>query len=115
MKILLKLNLIIIIFLNKVYWNCTFGICNVNETLTTDNNDISIYIIDIIIYLLWFIWLIWIVWLIKWGFQILTAGWDEEKFKNGKKTILFWLLGIFVILIAWAIVNWVINWLKNIG
>ena len=37
------------------------------------------------------------------AFQILTAGGDPEKFKNGKKTILYAVVGYSIILMAWGI------------
>ncbi len=43
---------------------------------------------------------------IIWGaFQIMTAGGDTTKFGNGKKTILYALLGYGIIFCAWGLVN----------
>lgn len=38
------------------------------------------------------------------GFQILTAGGDPEKFGNGKKTILYAVVGFAVVLVAQGVV-----------
>ena len=38
------------------------------------------------------------------GFQILTAAGDPEKFKNGRQTILYAVIGFAVILLAKAII-----------
>ncbi len=43
------------------------------------------------------------------GFQIMTAGGDEEKVKSGRKTIINVLIGITVMWLAYAIVSFIIN------
>lgn len=63
----------------------------------------------IISYLLGFLALIAVIFAIYGGFQILTAGWDEEKVKKGKTTLINALLGIFVIWISWALVSWILQ------
>lgn len=39
------------------------------------------------------------------GFQILTAGGDPEKFKTGRKTIIYAVVGFAIILIAGGVVS----------
>jgi len=43
------------------------------------------------------------------GFQMLTAGGDEEKVKTGRKIIIQVILGIVVMWLAYAVVNWVVG------
>lgn len=43
------------------------------------------------------------------GFQIITAGGDEEKVKKGRTIIIQVVIGIIVIWLARSIVTWVIN------
>ena len=43
------------------------------------------------------------------GFQIMTAGGDEEKVKTGRKTIINVLIGIVVMWLAYAIVTFVLR------
>jgi uncharacterized membrane protein len=43
------------------------------------------------------------------GFQIMTAGGDEEKVKSGRKTIINVLIGIVVMWLAYFIVTFVLN------
>jgi Type IV secretion system pilin len=43
------------------------------------------------------------------GFQILTAGGEEEKVKNGRKTIINVVIGIVVMWLAYWIVKLVLN------
>lgn len=47
------------------------------------------------------------------GFQILTAGGDDDKVKSGRKTIIQVIIGIVVMWIGYALVTWVINALVN--
>jgi len=68
----------------------------------------------IVSYLLWFLALIAVIFAIYGWFQILTAGWDEEKVKKGKTTLINALLGIFVIWISWALVSWILNGLGEL-
>ena len=68
----------------------------------------------IISYLLGFLALIAVIFAIYGWFQILTAGWDEEKVKKGKTTLINALLGIFVIWISWALVSWILQGLGAI-
>ena len=64
-------------------------------------------------YLLGFIWLIAVVFVIYWWFRILTAWWDDENVKKWKKIVLYSLLWIFIISIAWSIVMWIYGWLDK--
>lgn len=43
------------------------------------------------------------------GFQIMTAGGDEEKVKTGRKTIIYVIVGIVVMWLSFWIVNLVIQ------
>ena len=61
-------------------------------------------ITNLVLYFLTFLSIIWIVFVIKWGFQILTAGWDDEKVKSWRKTIIYALVWIFIVLVAYSIV-----------
>ncbi len=99
--------------INNIFANSPFWLNKVNEAIKWDiSADLTIWVKSAIIYILWFLWLLAVIWLIKWGFQILTSWWEEENFKNWKKTVLYALLGIFVILIAYSLVSWVIKWLE---
>ncbi|MBP6981500.1 hypothetical protein KBB25_01855 [Candidatus Gracilibacteria bacterium] len=43
------------------------------------------------------------------GFQLVTAGGDEEKMKKSKTTIIQVVIGIVVMWLAYSIVTWVMN------
>ena len=101
---------IIILFLTVNYGfanqDCAFWLCNVDTTLVWNTDtDIKITIISLVKYFLTFLSIISIAFVIKWGFQILTAAWDDEKVKSWRKTILYALLWIFIIIIAYSIVS----------
>lgn len=46
------------------------------------------------------------------GFQILTAGGDPEKFKTGRKTILYSVVGYAIIIVANGVVSIIQSLLK---
>ena len=56
-----------------------------------------------------FVTIIAVVYCIRAGFQILTAGGDEEKVKNGRTTIIQVVIGIVVMWLAYTIVNVVVG------
>jgi hypothetical protein len=59
--------------------------------------------------LLTFLYLAAVLIAIWWGFNILTAAWDEEKVKKGK-TILIQAMGwIVVIFLAGSIIQWLLG------
>lgn len=43
------------------------------------------------------------------GFQIMTAGGDEEKVKSGRKTIIQVIIGIIIMWLSYAIVTWIVQ------
>ena len=75
----------------------------------SQGTDIKTTLSNILTYILSFLSIIAIGFAIYWGFQILTAGWDEEKVKKGKTTLINALIGIFVIMMAWSIVGWLLT------
>ena len=76
--------------------------------------DIKATLSNILTYILGFLSIIAIGFAIYGGFQILTAGWDDDKVKKGKTTLINALIGIFVIMVAWSIVGWLLTWGEQI-
>ena len=76
--------------------------------------DLGSTIASFLNYILGFLWLIAIAFAMYGGFQILTAGWDDDKVKKGKTTLINALLWIFVILISYTLVNWLIDWVSTV-
>jgi hypothetical protein len=106
MKYIWLILLFIYLFIDNTFASCVFWLCNVDPELQTwwdKNMEESIK--SLLNYFLWFIAFIWVVFVIKWGFQILTAAWDDEKVKSWKKTLLYSLLGIFLIFMSWSIID----------
>ena len=44
---------------------------------------------------------------------MLTAAWDEDKAKKSKTIIVFAIIGLLIIYLAWPITNFVIDVLSN--
>ncbi len=56
-----------------------------------------------------FLYLIAVVYGLWWGFNILTAAWDEEKVKKWKTIIMHAIIWLVVIWLVWSIINWVVT------
>ena len=69
--------------------------------------DIKATLSNILTYILGFLSIIAIGFAIYGGFQILTAGGDDDKVKKGKTTLINALIGIFVVLVAYTLVGWI--------
>lgn len=76
--------------------------------------NIATTINSLVNYLLGFLALIAVIFAIYWGFQILTAGWDDGKVKKWKTTLINAVLGLFVIWISWALVSWILTGLSGL-
>lgn len=63
-------------------------------------------ILGYLVGLLYFVAIVFALW---GGFQILTAGGDEEKVKKGKTTLIQAVMGLIVIFLASSIIRWVIS------
>lgn len=64
---------------------------------------------DIIKYFLEFVTLIGVIYVIYAGFQLMTWGWDEEKVKKARKTIIYVIAGIVLMWLAYALVSIIIT------
>ena len=73
------------------------------------DGDIMTTLSSILDYLLGFLAFVATAFAIYGGFQILTAGWDEERVKKWKTTLINALIGVFVIVVAWTLVSWVLT------
>ncbi len=56
-----------------------------------------------------FITLIAVLFVIYAGFQLMTAGGDEEKMKKAKTIIIQVVVGIIIMWLAYSLVNWVMT------
>ncbi len=71
--------------------------------------DIMDTLQSILSYILWFTAFVATAYAIYGGFQILTASWDDDKVKKWKTTLINALIGIFVIFMAWTLVDWIFS------
>ncbi len=104
---------IYLLFIQRVFWS--FWDDKISSGLRPDfaTGSLSKDILGVFIYLLGFLWLIAVIRFMKWWFEILTAWWDDEKRNKWKKTLIFTIVWILVIIFAYAIVNWIIGWLDK--
>jgi type IV secretory pathway VirB2 component (pilin) len=83
------------------------------QTTTTGDNGTDGNFIDtldtMLGYLIGLLYFVAVVFALYGGFQILTAGGDEEKVKKGKTTLIQAVIGLVVIFLASQIVNWIIG------
>jgi len=106
----------------SVAWLMLVGINNVNAAWSSmfwkqsdvDNVSWTTKGIDEVIkswmwYLVSFLYLIAIIMMIYGGFNILTAGWDEEKVKKGKTILMQAVGGLVVVFIANSVITWLMD------
>jgi hypothetical protein len=82
---------------------------NPNTKIEWTDNTADVAIQNIISNIIAFLYIIAVIYWLWWGFNILTAAWDEEKVKNWKKVIINALIWIVVIFLASSIVGFVLN------
>lgn len=84
---------------------------NVNDLET--ERPASEYIQDVVEYLLTFLWLLAVIYIMYGWFLVFSSAGDDEQVSKGKKLIIYALVGILVIFLAYSIVLWfigVVNW-----
>jgi TRAP-type C4-dicarboxylate transport system permease small subunit len=68
------------------------------------------FVINMILYLVGFIA---VLFLIIGGFQYITASGNPDQIEGAKKTIMYAVIGIIVVVISWSIVWFVVNSLNQ--
>ena len=86
----------------------TLAECNVEKT-TEGSNDLMTVIGRILNVALGLIGFVAVVFIIFGGFQYITSSGDAAKVAKAKNTLLYSVVGLIVVLLAFAIVNFVIN------
>jgi len=113
-KILLLIFLLI--WIGNTYSDCSFWICEISEGLKlTEEKDIISSVTPTLMYLFSFIWFFWVAFAIKGWFEMMIASWDDEKFKKWKRTLIFSLVWLFIILTTYTIISVVFNSLEYIS
>lgn len=87
---------------------------NVGATLGLGSADLKQAVINIISWILGLLGLIAVVMILYGGFIWMTAAGNEDKVDTAKQIISAAAIGLVIILIAWAIVTFVINTTKNV-
>lgn len=86
---------------------------NYAENLNLINTDLPTAVVNVINYILLFLGLIAVIMILWGGFQWLTAGGNEEKVDKAKKILTAAIIGLVIVLFAYAIANFVISVLLN--
>jgi hypothetical protein len=87
----------------------TLGESKVDAGLRGDDAAADTAIQTLITNAISFLYLVAVVFALWWGFNILTAGGDEEKVKKGKTILIQAGIGLVVIFLASSIVKWVVG------
>ncbi len=84
-----------------------------NDTIGTTfgmgTADLEDTVIQIVQWVLGFLGLVAVIMILIGGFQWMTAGGNEEKVASAKKIISAAVIGLIIVLLAWAIVIFVIS------
>jgi amino acid transporter len=86
----------------------------IGTTFGMGTADLESAVINIVQWVLGFLGLISIIFILYGGFVWMTAAGDEEKVSKAKKVIGAAVVGLIVILIAWAVVIFVIQQTKDV-
>lgn len=76
--------------------------------------DLASTVIKIVQWVLGFLGLVAVIMILIGGFQWMTAGGNEEKVASAKKIISAAVIGLIVVLLAWAIVIFVVQTANNV-
>jgi hypothetical protein len=87
---------------------------NIGTTLSLGTADLKSTIINIIQWVLGLLGLIAVIMILYGGFMWMTAGGNEDKVSTAKKIISAAVIGLIVVLLAWAIVIFVVNTANNV-
>ena len=84
-----------------------------NFGLNSTQDDVRQQAVDIIKYLMTFLGIIATAIILYGGFQWLTAAGNQDRIESAKKTIIAGIIGLVIILAAFAIVTFVVNITNN--
>jgi hypothetical protein len=87
---------------------------DVGSSLGLGSADLKQTVINVISFVLGLLGLIAVIMILYGGFIWLTAGGNEDKVGSAKKIISSAIIGLIVILLAWAIVNFVVKATVNV-
>ncbi|MBU0597709.1 pilin, partial [Patescibacteria group bacterium] len=90
------------------------GTGNFGPTFGLGTADLQSTIINIVQWALGFLGLVAVIMIIYGGFVWMTAGGNQEKVAKAKKIITRAVIGLVIVLLAWAIVLWVFNFINDV-
>jgi Na+-driven multidrug efflux pump len=82
------------------------------EDVVTDRS-LSVYAQDVVKFLLWFVYLVAVAFIVYAWFNLLTGAGDEEKSKKSKGMIIYVVIWILIIFLAWPITQFILNILNS--
>ena len=91
-----------------------FSIENIGGSVGLGTADLKQTVINVIQWVLGILALVAVVMIIIGGFQWMTAGGNEEKIEKAKKVISAAVIGLIIVLLAWAIVIFVARTTVNV-
>lgn len=83
-----------------------FSYWDVTDTLGLANADLEITVIEIIKWILGLVSLIALIMVLYGGISWLTSAGNEEKISKAKKVLTAAIIGLVVIMLSWAILNY---------
>ncbi len=92
----------------------TFTVENIGGSVGLGTADLKTTVINIIQWVLGILALVAVIMIIIAGFQWMTAAGNEEKVEKAKKVISAAVIGLIIVLLAWAIVIFVANTTANV-
>lgn len=98
----------------QVHAASTFSVESIGGSIGLGSADLKTTVINILKWVLGALTLVALVYLIYGGFLWLTAAGDERRIEKAKQVILQALIGMVIVLLAWAIVIFVAGGISNI-
>ncbi len=101
----------ITIFILLGFWvsEASFGLDRIDDDLVWSDAPLEIVVQWYVSFLLGFLFLVATLIAIYGWFQVLTAAGDDDKVSQWKKTILYMIVGIVLIFLAWPILDFIIE------
>ncbi len=87
---------------------------DIGSTFTLGSAGLEQTVINIVQWVLGLLGLVAVIMILIGGFQWMTAGGNEEKVASAKKIISAAVIGLIVVLLAWAIVIFVVQTTENV-
>lgn len=86
----------------------------IGTTFGLGTADLESTVVNIVQWVLGFLGLVAVIMILIGGFQWMTAGGNEEKVASAKKIISAAVIGLIIVLLAWAIVIFVVSQTSNV-